>query len=388
MMSLSTRTPKSDLGGTFRAIGPDSTLSFLEGLRAKVGITRVAHVTGLDNIGVPTSVCIRPNAKHLSTSQGKGTTQVLADISAIMESIEGFHAENVRKAEVIGSYSNLRTTHSVLDPKSLPQGMRWGAYSDDKEIGWIWSYDLIESEQVLIPRAFLTMDSSNPDPDWAMFEATTNGLASGNTLSEAICHGLLEVIERESEYRWIHACDDKRITRIDLDTIDAPFLRQILRLLESASVRPLVWNLTSVASVPAFRCVIVDQSGTRCLARFHGSGAHLDKSVALSRAITEAAQARLTWIQGTREDVFPFFYAEQKAISNYKLDFGSGCVDFRRLQTSCAGSTFEEDAMWLSKELQSCGYSRVLVVDHTKEGLAVPVVQVIVPGMRFSGNRF
>ncbi|OOK65631.1 hypothetical protein BZL30_8493 [Mycobacterium kansasii] len=37
--------------------------------------------------------------------------------------------------------------------------------------------------------------------------------------------------------------------------------------------------------------------------QFAGSGLHHDPNVALSRAITEAAQSRLTAISGTREDI-------------------------------------------------------------------------------------
>ena len=51
-----------DLGGTIRATSPEATLAKLEPLLLPVfGITRVANITGLDHINIPTYVAIRPN---------------------------------------------------------------------------------------------------------------------------------------------------------------------------------------------------------------------------------------------------------------------------------------------------------------------------------------
>lgn len=44
---------------------------------------------------------------------------------------------------------------------------------------------------------------------------------------------------------------------------------------------------------------------------FRGAGCHLDPVVALSRALTEAAQARLTTITGTRDDLHERLYTLQ-----------------------------------------------------------------------------
>jgi ribosomal protein S12 methylthiotransferase accessory factor len=56
-------------------------------------ITRVANVTGLDDIGVPVVMACRPMARTLSVFQGKGLTLEAARVSGAMEAIETFHAE-------------------------------------------------------------------------------------------------------------------------------------------------------------------------------------------------------------------------------------------------------------------------------------------------------
>ena len=74
-------------------------------------------------------MCIRPNGRSLSVSQGKGATAELAQASAVMESIEAFHAEHVRPPDLVASYRDVRVgVMPSLDPSSLQPGVRWQAY--------------------------------------------------------------------------------------------------------------------------------------------------------------------------------------------------------------------------------------------------------------------
>ena len=61
-----------DLGGTLRTRKASWTLERAEGVLGRVGITRVANVTGLDDVGMPTWMVVRPLAHSLTVSQGKG----------------------------------------------------------------------------------------------------------------------------------------------------------------------------------------------------------------------------------------------------------------------------------------------------------------------------
>jgi len=81
--------------GTHRLIPPEETIVRLNPFLPVMGITRVANVTGLDAIGVPVVIVVRPNARSLSVSQGKVLTLAAAKASGIMESIELYHAEHV-----------------------------------------------------------------------------------------------------------------------------------------------------------------------------------------------------------------------------------------------------------------------------------------------------
>src|SRR5687767_1191760 len=81
-------------GSCIRLRPPADTRRMLAGRLSRFGITRVADVTGLDRIGIPVVVAVRPAAKSLSVAQGKGLSLDAAIVSAIMESIEVWHAEH------------------------------------------------------------------------------------------------------------------------------------------------------------------------------------------------------------------------------------------------------------------------------------------------------
>ncbi|MGJ3558796.1 hypothetical protein ACR6C2_07400 [Streptomyces sp. INA 01156] len=82
-----------ELPGTVRARSPEETWQLVAGRLPAFGITRVARLTGLDCIGLPVWTAIRPASRTLSTSQGKGATDLLARLSAVLEAIELWHVE-------------------------------------------------------------------------------------------------------------------------------------------------------------------------------------------------------------------------------------------------------------------------------------------------------
>src|SRR5437764_448852 len=99
---------------------------------------------------------------------------------------------------------------------------------------------------------------------------------------------------------------------LDLSSIDDLDCRALLGRYASADIPVRVWNVTTDLGMATFLCEIRDQSAgdPRKLRRFHGSGCHADRIVALNRALTEAAQTRLTYIAGIRDDLSPAEYEE------------------------------------------------------------------------------
>jgi ribosomal protein S12 methylthiotransferase accessory factor len=141
--------------------------------------------------------------------------------------------------------------------------------------------------------------------------------------------------------------------------------------------------VTSDIGVPAFLCLAADRERGFADPEV-GSGCHLDREVALLRALTEAAQARTTWIAGARDDFDPFAYST--SARNARLHSGqswlqaSETADIRDVPT-LSGHSLREDVATIIARLGQAGLERVLYVDLSKRSLDIAVMRVVVPGL-------
>ena len=376
--------------GTHRNIMPEQTLSNVEPFLERFGITRVANVTGLDIIGIPVAAAIRPNSRAISVSQGKGVTLNAAKASAIMEAIEGFHAERDRLERTWASFEDLESGDiPIVSVEGLPKRTK-SSYTPDRALNWVLSWDLFNEECVWIPHEVVHTCYTLPKPpDSGCFLSTSNGLAAGNCMHEAIIHGLCEVIERDARTLWGEANSfpwSRKRTRLDLTTIDDKLCVELLDKFHSAGFAVAVWNVTSDIGVAAFRCDITAMvdDGTLDRCRYTGSGCHADRRVALARALTEAAQHRLTLISGSRDNLLRAAYRSplNHVVARMReiiLEEPSGC-SFTDVPTY-DGDTLTDDLHWLLNRVRCAGLDQVLVVDLTLPEYSIPVVRVVVPGL-------
>src|SRR5204862_5340822 len=102
---------------------------------------------------------------------------------------------------------------------------------------------------------------------------------------------------------------------LDLASLDDPDCRSLLDRYQAAGIVVRVWNVTTDIGIAAFLCDIRDPApgDPARLRRFHGSGCHADRNIGLARALTEAAQTRLTHIAGIRDDLSPAAYQQTPA---------------------------------------------------------------------------
>jgi ribosomal protein S12 methylthiotransferase accessory factor len=376
--------------GTHRAASLDDTWRRFSRVAAAAGITRLADITGLDTLGVPVWAAIRPMGKSLSTQQGKGISGPAARVSALMESLETYTAENVANPVVRGSYRALAKRRNVVDVKRLPRAMpataptrkhgtRRGPRLDlDATWAWVDGFDITRGEPILVPREAVTLDTTFTRPP--VFDISSNGLASGNVLVEAVVHGLCEVLERDAEAAWRRAGGDRRLV---LDSITDPICRGLIDRITATGARVFIWDLAAETGIAAIGAAIMEdpaEPAWRALGFYQGFGAHLVPEVAIARALTEAAQTRLTYIAGARDDFFPFDYAratDPELLADLWQQLAAPCDEpvafdeLPRLDTRGLGEDLEA-------LVAMC--EQVIVVDLTHPELRVPVVKVIVPG--------
>ena len=381
-------TPKERCDGTHRLVSPEETFARLRPLLSALGITRVANVTGLDRIGIPVVMVTRPNSRSLSVSQGKGQNLASARVSGVMESVEMFHAERIALPLRFATLQELVFTLPLLDVSGLAR-FSVSTFHANLRLLWIEGRDLLANgSSVWLPYEVVHTDYTLPLPAGSgSFFMSSSGLASGNHPLEAISHALCELIERDAVTLWHHRPEAARqATRIDLASVDDPGCRALLEKYERAGVDVAVWDTTSDVGLPTFFCTIVDREDSGWLAPpASGSGCHPTRAVALSRALTEAAQSRLTVIAGSRDDVRPEAYEpatirEAVRLTRLQLRHEGPLRRFGEVPSHEA-ATFDEDVTWTLERLRACGLRQVALVDLTRPELGIPVVRAVIPGL-------
>lgn len=366
------------LAGTVRVRRPSDTFNIIQPQFDKYGITRIANVTGLDHIGIYNAVCIRPNSKSLSVSQGKGLTQELANLSAAMESIERWYAENVPMPLLKGSYNNLKDQYNLLSPQLIQDDFFNNSATNDLNLHWLDAIDIAKKEKAFVPYEYVSMDTANNTLAGLLLGVSSTGLASGNNYEEACCHALFELIERHSEYLWKNLDEkSKTQTQLDIQTIHSAENKYLLNLLNESGLEFAIWDMTCHLKIPAFFCLIKDANPFTGLTLFSGKGCHFNKDIALSRAITEAAQSRLTVISGARDDLTDKVFVRHpgaKKLNNGIADYCSrGSIKFGSIE-----GIFEKILSIFKKH----DFNNVFVTELTGRLDSISVVKIIIPGMR------
>jgi ribosomal protein S12 methylthiotransferase accessory factor len=174
---------------------------------------------------------------------------------------------------------------------------------------------------------------------------------------------------------------------VELNSVDDAICQDVLGRLERAGLSVGVWDITSDINLATFACMIVprdDNTMWHC-AVSTGYGCHPAREVALLRALTEAAQARLTIISGLRDDFRREAYEQWLdpdvvAASRRRVSRSAQARRFGDVPT-WNGETFQDDVQWELECIRKAGIRRVVVVDLTKPEFRLPVVRVIVPGL-------
>ncbi|MBN1166086.1 MAG: YcaO-related McrA-glycine thioamidation protein [Methanospirillaceae archaeon] len=363
---------------THRAVSPEETLNRVESFAPVCGITRVADITDLDRIGIPVFSCIRPSAARgaISVYNGKGVTEITARVSAIMEGIERFSAEPDGHEILLDSFSSLSKNENALAPRDLiiPRGT-----NHDDLYPWMRGYDIMNNEPIWVPAHAV----SHPVPEdyTPLFKTNTNGLASGNTIEEAIYHALCEIIERDA-WSLVEASHNAGPV---IQDIEDPTALDLLSRFEDAGVRVLLRDITSDIGIPTVAAVADDLQLRDPALLTIGMGTHSCPEVAIFRALTEVAQSRATQIHGAREDTTEGLlkakigYERTKRI-NRKWFSETETVQYRDI-SRYESDDFLHEILYITEKLAAVGCSRVIVSDLTLPDIGVPVVRVIVPGL-------
>ncbi|WP_206057195.1 YcaO-like family protein [Nitratireductor sp. XY-223] len=371
--------------GLQRVCAAEDTLARILPQKHRFGITRIANVTGLDRIGLPVFLATRPNARSVAVSQGKGMRDSEARASALMEAVEIWHAEHYDRPMRFSSARELACSHRLIDVGRLP-AIADGRFNASLRMLWAEAVDLMSGDALLVPFEMVHADYTHPvQPGHGCFPASTNGLASGNHPLEAICHGICEVIERDALSIWHHAPPEQQAGRgVDPESVDDPDCKAAIGKIAAAGLEMGVWDITTDIGVATFLCVIRDGAAEPGHIGI-GSGTHLSQGVALRRSLTEAAQTRLNYISGSRDDLMLSEFTArgrgEKAGAVGRMLAENGRARRFADAPSAENDTLQADLADLLDGLRKAGIDEVAAVDLSRSEFGIPVMRIIIPGL-------
>jgi bacteriocin biosynthesis cyclodehydratase domain-containing protein len=342
-----------------------------------------------------------------SRSGGKGASDQQAKASGLCEALERYSGifrgdEPRRRAKLkdLGGAAIHPNACMRFSRRQYEQRQYWNmndkgfvpaAFDEEAEVEWTPVWSLTRRESRFLPTAFCYYDYPAGEEIYCV--ACSNGNAAGNTLEEAILQGFLELVERDSVALWWY----NRVSRpeVNLDSFEEPYLGKLRDYLRKHRRSLWVLDLTADLSVPVFAALSRRTDGEPEQIMF-GFGAHLDPRIALMRAVTELNQMQWwvianedrqtpayltnsytsTWLRTATVSNQPYLVADASAPARVASDYPQNWTDDLRDDVLACQSLVERHGM------------EMLVLDQTRPDIGLPVVKVVVPGLRHFWPRF
>jgi ribosomal protein S12 methylthiotransferase accessory factor len=175
-------------------------------------------------------------------SSGKGTTDDDARASALCEALErysgGFNGDEPRRSATLAelgdaaihpnAYMNFSATQYAERERWNAQARSFRTYVPEpfdarERIEWSPVWSLTNERERLVPTALCYYGAHGPGARFCV--ADSNGNAAGNTIEEAILHGLLELVERDHVALWWY--NRLPLPGVDLDSLDDAWLSRL-----------------------------------------------------------------------------------------------------------------------------------------------------------------
>ncbi len=334
-------------------------------------------------------------------SFGKGSTAEQGEASALMEAIERYsgiyQGDEIRVMRRFTDfppgdaivpndvllYSDAQYRQQRAPMNNAGEGPSTPApFDPSAKIEWSPVWSLRDRRFKYLPTTLLYFFYRGP----GHINTDSNGCAAGNTNPEAIVQGFLELAERDAYAIWWY----NRVQRsqVDLGRFDDLYVRDLHNQLAETGRRLWVLDVTNDLGVPSFVAVTHWMNNGQENIEF-GSGSHFDARIALLRALTELNQFLSIGLMGggkgdksSLDGTTPLrlqdhpFLIPNNTIADHAGPGGKfGYLDAGEQVNACV------------RIAEQAGHD-FLVLDQTRPDIEVPVVRVIVPGLRHFYRRF
>ena len=255
-------------------------------------------------------------------------------------------------------------------------------------LDWTPVWSLTEQTHKYLPTAFCYYNTKLPKTN-RFCSADSNGNAAGGTLEDAILQGFLELVERDAVALWWY----NRLSRpaVDLASFNDPYFTDLQAWYHTQQRELWVLDLTTDLNIPTFAAVSRYTGGEKEYI-IAGYGAHFDPKIAISRAITEVNQTGCHLPENyppTESESALGYWFNQATIANQLYLAPAPDAPFK--QASDYEKQWSDD---IHQDVLNCveivrrAELEMLVLNQTRPDIGLPVVKVIVPGLRHFWSRF
>jgi len=325
---------------------------------------------------------------------GKGLTEAAAKASALAETLEWYTLGAQPHGSLeIDSYDCLsRRARAIAPPalthfsatqftdrKSINRANREAKYhvpepfDPSRDIGWLKVWSLTNREWAFVPGAACAPSYSCP-----FVKGNSNGNAAGATLEQAVLHGALEAVERDAVALWWYNFAPRPAAVPD--GVDPELLAAMEAHYRSVGRRFWLLDITTEFGVSVMAAISIAEGQTTGRPVM-GFGAHRDPVLAAQRALTELNQLLpdLTVVspRDGRDEadsggamtlpahIFPNEALPPRRLAAPSPPIGDAAGEVVRIIDALAARGLE-----------------MLVADLTLPDVGMPVVKVLIPGLR------
>ena len=229
-------------------------------------------------------------------ASGKGLTVDAARVCALGEAVERY-SSLFYETEEIKYARRPDLSGRSLDPKQLVlyrpdqyAHVDYSPFSQESILGWVSGRSLTRGDRLWLPALAVYLGYRPRSPEEIIFGGTSNGLAAGNTLPEAIYSAALEVIERDAVMiGWTNRTIAARwepATHPDLE------FRRMLKAYERRGIRIELFQMPTDLDVAVFLALGIAENERDLPAAAVGISAHPDPAKAAMKAFLELGQLR------------------------------------------------------------------------------------------------
>ncbi|MDN3295373.1 TOMM precursor leader peptide-binding protein [Streptomyces ficellus] len=412
--------PKADVAGSNdRAYGAETVLAryrhladpitgVVAGVRpapdAPEGLNRYVAGPNLAFAGGRSLAGLRGGLR--SQSGGKGTTALEAEVGALCEAVERYCGTRQGDEPTVWD-----TLHGLGDSALHPNACqlyadrqfagrdRWNAVNSafqhvpppfDPHLPTEWTpvWSLTAGRHRLLPTSMLYFGASadtGPCAPWA----DSNGNAAGSSLEDAVVQGFLELVERDAVALWWY--NRTRHPAVDLDAFDEPWLAGTRAAYTRLRRQLWVLDLTADFGIPVMAAVSrrTDQAAEHIS---FGFGAHFDPRLALRRAVTEMTQllppeGDPPRMRALHADIRTWLLSANVQNQPYLAPDRAEAPRTPGHYTYVRRGDLREDIEAAEALVRRQGME-LLILDQTRPDVGLPVVKVVIPGMRHFWARF